>query len=160
MTVTGSSTNVNEPALEELKIKIMMFLRDDADMNILLDDVEFSDLEYRCAIDLAVSGYNVMTPATAVDYSGVPEYVLFHWVAGLLMRSNTFLQARNQVSVPTDNIGVIGLDDKAGLYASMAQSLIGEAKQVGQKYKNQQNLESAYGCLPSGYAHVSRFQQN
>lgn len=160
MTVTADSTNISNEGLEELKIKIMMFLRDSADMNILLDDVQFTDLEYQCAIDLVVSGYNTMTPVSAVDFEGVPLYIMVHWAAGLLMRSETFLQARNQVNVPTDNIGVIGIDDKAGLYAQLSQGMIAEAKSVAQKYKNQGNLESAYGCVPSGYSTVSRFQQN
>lgn len=160
MTVTANSVNITDEELSEFRMLVMLILRDKADLNILLDDVQFTDQEYRGAIRLAVSGYNTMTPATAVDFKGIPEYILFHWVAYFLMLSESFLQVRNQVSIPTDNIGVIGLDDKAGLYNNIAQGLKNEAKTVAQKFKSQQNLEGAYGGLPSGYSSVSRFQQN
>lgn len=157
MTVTGNTTDSSE--FGKLRTKIRMLLRDHADVNILLNDVDFTLEEYACAIELATDGYNVMTPITALDPLGLPPYVLVNWAAGLLLRSQTFLQARNQVSVPTDNIGVIGIDDKAGLYDALSQGLIAEAKGLARTYKNQQNAESGYGGLPSGYSHVSRFNQ-
>ena len=159
MTVTGNSVGITDSELDEFAECVKLLLRDEADNNILLDDVQFTRDEYIRAIRMAVSGYNSMSPPTSVDFRGIPEAILFHWTAYYLMLSESFLQMRNQVSVPTDNIGVIGIDDKAGLYQGMAQNMKAQAQAQAKEYKIAQNFASGYGSMPSGYAHVSRFQQ-
>lgn len=159
MTVVGSNTNISDPELDAFAMKIRILMRDKAENNILLDNVQFTREEILCAIELAVSSYNTMTPATVVDFTGVPDDILFHWAAYYLTLSESFLQVRNQVSVPTDNLGVIGLDDKFGLYNALGRELKSYAEAKARAYKNQLNAEAAYGCVPSGYANVTRFNQ-
>ena len=159
MTVTGNRVGITDSELEEFADLVKMVMRDHGPLNLLLGDVDFKPQEYYNAIRLAVSEYNILPPLSSVDFRGIPESVLFHWTAYYLMLSQTFLQLRNQSSVPTDNIGVIGIDDKAGLYQGIAQNMKMQAKSAAKEYKVAQNIQSGYGSLSSGYAHVSRFQQ-
>ncbi len=76
------------------------------------------------------------------------------------MLSESFLQIRNQISVQTDGLGVVGLDDKYQLYYNQMQDLKREFKDGTQQFKYAQNIARGFGSLSSGYANVSRFHQS
>lgn len=139
-----------------------MFMRDRAPKNILLDDVQFTDAELNLALEMAVSAYNAVTPQTNLTPSTFPthlRYVLLIGVVRFLLMSESFLQVRNQATVQDGDISPIGIDDKAALYAQMAQQLKGEWDELVRGIKTQNNMESAYGTMGSGYVNVTRFNK-
>ncbi len=144
------------------KDQVRMFMRDRAPKNILLDDVQFTDAELNLALEMAVSAYNAVTPQTNLTPSTFPthlRYVLLIGVVRFLLMSESFLQVRNQATVQDGDISPIGIDDKAALYAQMAQQLKGEWDELVRGIKTQNNMESAYGTMGSGYVNVTRFNK-
>lgn len=143
------------------KDQVRMFLRDRADKNILLDEVQFSDDELNLATEMAVDAFNAVTPQTSFSPSNFPNrYVLLIGTARFLMQSESFLQARNQATYQDGDIAPIGIDDKAQLYAQLAQGLKAEWDDLVRGIKTQNNMEGAYNSLGSGYRNVSRFNRS
>jgi hypothetical protein len=138
------------------KDEIRAFLRDRADNNILLDQVQFTDNDINTAINLAVSEWNTITPTTDDGADTIPKAALILGTARWLMQSESFLQLRNQATYQDGEIGPIGLDDKFGAYAQLSSSLRSEWLELAQSYKIQKNMEASYGNLGSGYRWVPR----
>lgn len=138
------------------KDEIRIFLRDRSDNNLLLDQVQFTDDDINTAINFAVSDWNTTTPVT--DYSAdiIPKAILVIGTASWLMRSESFLQIRNQATYQDGELGPIGIDDKFGAYAQLASSLRAEWAEQIKSYKISKNMESAYGNLGSGYRWTPR----
>lgn len=139
-----------------------MFLRDRADRNILLDEVQFTDGEVSFALEMAVSAFNGITPQTNLTPMSFPRhlrYLLLVGTAKFLLMTESFLQARNQATVQDGDVSPIGIDDKAALYSQLAKGLKDEWDEQARGVKTQNNLESAYGTLGSGYRNVSRFNR-
>lgn len=143
------------------KDQVRMFLRDRADKNILLDDVQFTDDELNLATEMAVSAFNCVTPQTRHTPSSFPDharYLLLIGTARFLLMSESFMQVRNQATYQDGDIAPIGIDDKAALYSQMAQSLKAEWDELVRGIKTQNNMESAYTSVGSGYRNVSRWR--
>lgn len=141
------------------KDQVRMFMRDRADNNILLDDIQFTDNELNLALEMTVSAFNCVTPQTNFAPQSFPthlRYLLLIGTTRFLLMSESFMQARNQTTVQDGDIAPIGISDKASLYAQMAQNLKSEWDALTRGIKTQQNLESAYGTLSSGYRNTSR----
>lgn len=158
MPVVGTPTTPNAVT----KMQIRMFLRDRADKNILLDDVQFTDEELNLAVEMAVSAFNTVTPQTNLTPPSFPthlRYLLLIGTARFLLMSESFLQVRNQATVQDGDISPIGIDDKAALYSEMARQLKAEWDELTRGVKTQNNMESAYATLGSGYRNVSRFNK-
>lgn len=136
------------------------FLRDYVDNNILLDNVQFTNAELQRALDYAVDEYNVFTPVSSGDASNIPKSILILGVASWLMKSESFLQLRNQATYQDGDIQPIGIDDKHQLYLQASRALKEEWQSVARAFKQQQNLESVYGSISSGYRNVGRFHNN
>lgn len=160
MSIATSEINATEEELEEILELSRMILRDKAEKNILLGSVQFKDKEIKRAIKMAVSEFNSMPPNTNLHWRKVPEDILFKGTAAWLMLSESFLQVRNQVSVPTDGLGVVGIDDKMQHYQQLRQVLNREFKTKCRSVKNEMNIASGFGSLSSGYTNVSRFTNN
>ncbi len=144
------------------KDQIRMFLRDRADRNILIDDVQFTDEELNLAAEMAVSAFNSVTPQTRLTPSSFPshlQYVLIIGTARFLMQSESFLQIRNQASYQDGDISPIGIDDKQAAYSQLAQVLKAEWDELVRGIKTQNNMEGAYNSVGSGYRNTSRFNQ-
>lgn len=142
--------------------QVRMFLRDRADKNILLDEVQFTDSEVNFALEMAVSAFNGITPQTNLTPMSFPRhlrYLLLVGTAKFLLMTESFLQARNQATVQDGDVSPIGIDDKASLYSQLAKSLKDEWDEQARGVKTQNNMESAYGTLGSGYRNVSRFNR-
>jgi hypothetical protein len=145
------------------KDQVRMFMRDRADYNILLDTVQFSDDELNLAMDMAVSSFNAITPQTNLTPQTFPphlKYLLLLGTTRFLLMSESFLQARNQATVQDGDIAPIGIDDKAQLYAQLSASLKAEWDELARGVKTQNNMESAYTTLGSGYRNTSRFNHS
>jgi hypothetical protein len=145
------------------KDQVRMFMRDRADRNILLDTVQFTDDELNLAMDMAVSSFNAVTPQTNLTpqtFALHLRYVLLIGTTRFLLMSESFLQARNQATVQDGDIAPIGIDDKAQLYAQLSASLKAEWDELVRGVKTQNNMESAYNSLGSGYRNTSRFNHS
>ncbi len=143
--------------------QIRRFMRDYPDKNILLDDVEFSQDDVNQGVEMVTSKYNAVTPQTSQNAAGWPshlQYVLLLGVAAYLIKSGAFLQLRNQATYQDGDIAPIGIDDKYPLYLQFAQALQAEWDEMVRAIKTQNNLESAYGSLSSGYRNVARFHHS
>lgn len=138
------------------KDDVRVFLRDKAENNILLDQVQFTDDELDRAINFTVDYYNSVPPLGTASVDTIPKNILLIGVCSWLMRSESFLQVRNQATYNDGDIGPIGLDDKVSIYDSLSQQLKNEFMLLTQQYKTAQNMESAYGSLGSGYRWVPR----
>lgn len=143
------------------KDQVRMFLRDRADKNILLDEVQFSDNELNLALEMATEAFNAVTPQSSLTPSNFPnKYVLLVGSVRFLLRSESFLQARNQATYQDGDIAPIGVDDKAALYSQLANELKAEWDELVRGIKTQNNMESAYNSVGSGYRNVSRFNHS
>lgn len=160
MSLTGTSINASDAELVELAHCIRMVLRDIPSNNILLDAVQFTDDDIKRAIHLTVSEFNAMPVRTSVSWRHLPEALLFMGAARWLMLSESFLQIRNQVSVPMDGVGTIGIDDKYQLYHNQVQDLKRDFMALSREIKNEMNISSGFGSMSSGYSNVSRFHHN
>jgi hypothetical protein len=137
-----------------------MFMRDYANKNILIDDVQFTDTELNNAIEMAVSAFNAVTPQSMYSAMSFPhKYVLLLGTTRFLLSSESILQLRNQATYQDGDIAPIGIDDKQAAYAQLAQQLKAEWDELTRGIKTQNNMESAYNQLGSGYRNVSRFHQ-
>jgi len=138
------------------RAQVRMFMRDRADKNILLDDVQFTDDELNFAMDMAAESFNAVTPQTNILPQSMNKYVLLLGTVKFLLMSESFLQVRNQASYQDGEISPIGIDDKMAQYSQMAQSIKAEWDELVRGIKTQNNMESAYNRLGSGYRNVSR----
>jgi hypothetical protein len=140
--------------------QVRMFMRDRADRNILLDDVQFTDDELNLAAEMATEAFNAVTPQSTFTPSSFPNrYVLLIGTVRFLLNSESFLQIRNQATYSDSDIAPIGISDKAAAYAQLAQQLKAEWDELVRGIKTQSNLEGAYNQLSSGYRNTSRFHQ-
>lgn len=140
--------------------QVRRFMRDRPDYNILLDAVDYSQDEVNQGIEMVTSRYNAITPQSNLIPQSWPshlQYVLLLGVASYLIKSGAFLQLRNQATYQDGDIAPIGIDDKYPLYIQFAQLLDAEWSQLVQQIKIQNNLESVYGSVSSGYTNVSRY---
>lgn len=158
MPVVGTPTT---PAVVS-KDQVRMFMRDYANNNILLDDVQFTDVELNLALEMAVSAFNTITPQSNLTPSTFPpwlRYLLLIGTVRFLLMSESFMQVRNQATVQDGDIAPIGISDKAQLYAQLSQQLKAEWDELSRGVKTQNNMESAYNSLGSGYRNVARFNK-
>ncbi len=134
---------------------VTRFLRDFPSYNILLDDVQFSDEDVNDAMHFATQQYNAMTPVTNFTVNNFPnEYMFLLGTCAHLMRSEGFLQLRNQLTYQDGDVSPIGVDDKVAAYTSLRNTLAAEWTQISRQYKTQQNMEAGYGNLGSGYSKI------
>lgn len=159
MPIVGTPTTPVVVSVAQLR----MFLRDYANKNILLDDVQFTQDEVNFALEMATSAYNAVTPQSALTPSTWPtqiKYVLLIGASRFLMQSESFLQVRNQATYQDGDIAPIGIDDKVAQYSQLAQQLKAEWDELVRGIKTQNNMEAAYNDLGSGYRNVARYSHS
>lgn len=141
--------------------EIRMFLRDQPDYNILLDDVEFENKDINLAMKLTVAKWNALTPVTnLISPDQLNEYVLLMGVCGFLLKSEGLRQLRNQMPANDGNIDKVGLDENEAGYMRWADHFQREFKEVAQRIKIQHNMESlldGHCGFGSGYKYVGRY---
>jgi hypothetical protein len=158
MPVVGTPTTPTVVSRDQVR----MFMRDRADRNILLDDVQFSDQELNLALDMTASAFNAVTPQSSLTASSWPpnlQYVLLLGTVRFLLMSESFNQIKNMATVQDGDVSPIGIDDKQAMYAALAQQLRSEWDELVRGIKTQLNMEGAYNTLGSGYINVSRFNR-
>lgn len=143
--------------------QVRRFMQDTPDKNLLLDAVEFTLDDINQGIEMVTSKFNVFTPQTNMAAQSWPahlQYILLLGVSAYLVNSCAILQLRNQATYQDGDVAPVGIDDKYPLYIQLYQVLNGEWTQLVTRIKTQNNLESAYGSLSSGYRNVSRFHHS
>jgi len=157
---------VGTPATTALlnRDRIRRFMRDYAGqvkdtgvINILLDNVEFSDADVADAIEFTVNYYTALPPIIGLFTEGnIPPVVLLYGVAAHLLNSEAMRQLRNQATVQDGDVQPIGIDDKFQLYQTASNWMREQFKELAQRIKVQLNMRGAYGGLSSGYANTAR----
>ena len=142
-------TSVTLPILTSDDVRL--FLRDFPQFNLLLDQVQFTNSEISKAVDFTVDNFNVIPPITSFSADIIPKSLLLIGTVSWLLRSESFLQVRNQVTYSDGDISPIGIDDKAGLYSQLARELRDQFQIESQKFKIADNMSKAYGSVGSGY---------
>lgn len=142
-----------------LKVEeIRMFLRDQPNYNILLEDIEFKDEDIQLAMRLTVARYNALTPQTSLTSPAqLNEWILLCGVCCILFRSEGARQLRNQLVTQDGNIAPVGLDEKEDLYLKWSMHFCNEFDEKAQKIKIQDNMECCYGGFGSGYRYIGRW---
>lgn len=134
---------------------IQRFLRDYANYNILLGASEFTDQDIAAAKRFAVAEFNCITPATNFNEANFPnEWLFLLGVTSHLLQSEAFLQLRNQVTYSDGGIAPVGIDDKASAYVQIKNDIKAQWQQAARQLKTQQNMESSYDSLSSGYRFI------
>lgn len=146
---TSTTTDVNSD-------DVRMFMRDYANNNLLLDQVEFGEAEVNKALEMAVDEWNAMVPITADTASNIPKSILLLGAAAWLCMSESFLQLRNQATYQDGQVQNVGVDDKHLLYIQMSRALKEEWKTTAREYKKAVNMAGGYGFVGSGYRHTTR----
>lgn len=145
--------------------EIRMFLRDQPDYNILMDDIEFDNKDIERAMRLTVAKWNAVTPMTNLTSPAqMNEYILLCGVCCILLRSEGLRQVRNQLMTQDGNIAPIGLDEKEALYLKWALHFCDEFERLAKEMKVQENMESLLDdrCggasgFGSGYRWIGRY---
>lgn len=131
-------------------------VQDTGTLNVLLDNVEFSDADIDAALSHAADLYNVMTPITYLGQGSIPRPLLLYGAVSHLMLSEGMRQLRNQATVQDGNVQPIGIDDKQSLYQQWAAWMRDQFNAMTRAVKTQRNMELAWGGLSSGYLNTSR----
>lgn len=155
MPVVGTPTTPSVISRDQIR----MFMRDRADNNILLDDVQFSNAELDLAIELTVSNFNSITPMSSFTPSSFPtnlRYVLIIGTVKYLLMSESFSQVRSSAVYQDGDLSSLGLSEKAAIYAELSRGCKAEFDELSRSIKNQLNMEGTYNSLGSGYKNVSR----
>ncbi len=142
--------------------EIRMFMRDQPNYNILLDDIEFADADILLAMKLTVAKWNAMPPVTNLTSPNqLNEWVLLCGVCCILLKSEGLRQKRNQLQTQDGNIAPVGLDEKESLYLKWSMVFCEEFERLAQTAKIQQNMEALLdnpnSCLRSGYYYIGRW---
>lgn len=135
--------------------EIRLYIKDFAEDNRLLDGEEFTDIEIKLGMDLAISEYNMMPPGSSVNRVTFPNkallmsgtlYKLFAGRAALLSR-NTMNYSDGGISVP--------VEERAQLYTSLASMYQNDFVNGARMLKTAYNLEVlGWGGVRSDYSNM------
>lgn len=135
---------------------IKIFLRDGAEVNMLLEGVETSPLMIEWAIDQTVEEYNLHPPHIGdVIFATYPSVALLRMgtIINVLMSAG-LLQTRNQLTYNDGGISV-SIFNKTGLYQSWIRLFRERYDQQLLRIKRAKNAENAYGGVHSEYLTAS-----
>lgn len=138
--------------------RLRAFIRDDAVLNELLEGKESSDGQLKQALIDAVDDWNTSVPILAnVTVANHPsQRLLVRGAAIEILMSAGIFYGRNNLNYSDGGITVAD-KDKAPVFQAFAQQLIGDYERKKQQKKVSQNIEMAYGGVPSEY---SAFAEN
>lgn len=143
--------------------ELRMFMRDQPNYNILLDDVQFTNEEILLAQKLTVAKWNAITPVTTLTSADqLNEYILLCGVCGFLLKSEGIRSVRNQLVTQDGAIAPVGIDEKEDIYFKWARHFQDEFDRKAQAMKVQENMESLLrtdGCsgFGSGYRYIGKY---
>jgi len=112
--------------------KIRAYIRDDAELNVLLDNKEqFGDEEIGMFYKDVQEELEFLYPVLRGKTKFLPDVVWVYLILSKLLESQANLENRNQMQISDDNVGQIDFSNKmqqymslAGMYAEKAKSMI------------------------------------
>lgn len=159
MPVSAPAQTSAQSQTQALVAQVRTYLSDKVDLNVLLQgQVEAGDAQVALAIDMMFSSYNTINPTAiqARQLSDIPMHLRIIGASAQLLKMFSMHQARNQVSLSSDDDEAVGLFDKSPLYSQLAASLADEFQREVNLYKVQRNLGATNAHLGSGYVHATR----
>jgi len=143
-------------AAEPLVRKFRRFIKDDADLNTLLEAEENTDtFLYDCLVD-AVDEINYFNePLTEYTLSSFPSWYILRMTATLqYLIGNGIHSARNQFSY-SDVSGIQVNDaDQYGRYINLYNVLLAKQRNILTNFKRRLNIDDCYGGQESEYGEI------
>ena len=129
---------------------ITVFLKDDARFNILLDNEQQFEEEFiEQIIAMTYKEVGARIPAFRNSSAQIPDMIMLHGVLGNLMRSESFLELRNQLQYSDNNLSSVSIYHKHTNYLALSESLKAEFKQMLNDLAAASFLEAAWGGTTS-----------
>ncbi len=101
--------------------KIRSYIRDRADLNVLLNNTEQFDDEEMQMFELDTREEIILEiPALTARKDVIPDQIILQGVIAKLLESAAHQEARNQMSISDDNVGQIDFSNKSEKYFNIA----------------------------------------
>ena len=140
---------------------IREYVRDKAELNVLLDNTEQSpDTLITLVLEMTVQLFNNIQPVSKHTLVGFPnDFLLIIGTLYHLCNSEAERQLRNQINFNAQGLNA-GIDDKTQLYQQLAGVYLQQFTQLSQAIKQSANIDDAWGTISSPYdaLHTWRFR--
>lgn len=136
--------------------KVRSFIRDEKNLNALLDGEETSDTFVKFAGELALDDFNTTPPLIGnFNLSSHPSKSLLLLATVIyILKSAGVLQSRNQLDYASGGV-TVATSNKTPLYQSWVQVMMQEYEAKKANLKKALNAEAAYGGVSSEYVQVN-----
>lgn len=132
---------------------VRLYIRDQVEVNRLIDGLEFNDERITQCMDLVVDMYNVMTPITNYNANNFPnKYILLMGTLYNLYLGEAAMAARNEMNYSDGGLQ-IPIEERYQYYMGLADKYGAIWTQMSQQYKIQENIESGWGEVSSDFAY-------
>lgn len=141
---------------DEFEQKIRDFIRDEPNLNALLDGQETSPTFIKFAGELALDDFNTTPPLIGTfNLSSHPSKSLLLLATIIyILKSAGILQSRNQLDYASGGI-TVATSNKTPLYQSWIQLMMNEYEAKKANLKKAINAEAAYGEISSEYVQIN-----
>lgn len=131
--------------------EVRAYIHDYSENNHLIEGEEFSDGSIQLAMKLALSDYNTIPPLSTVSPKMFPSLslLLYGTLAHLFLGKAANL-ARNTMAYSDGGLN-IPVEERAELYMNLGNQYMTQFKDLANRLKIQQNIESGYGSVSSDY---------
>lgn len=136
--------------------RIRQFIRDEANLNALLNGVETSDTMIDFSVDLALDDFNTTPPLMGnftLENHPSQSLILTGTVLWIL-KSAGILQSRNQLDYASGGV-TVAVSNKTPLYQSWINLMLQEYEAKKANLKKSLNAEQAYGGVSSEYTQIN-----
>jgi hypothetical protein len=135
---------------------VRAYAKDIPELNILLEqELQSSNELVTLAMRLAVDDYNTFPPVSQYSVDNFfSDSLLLLGTLYHLANSEAERQLRNQITFSAQGIQA-AVDDKAQVYASLAQSYKAQFEQKSRELGQAMNMEAAWGGVHSPYAGIN-----
>lgn len=136
--------------------KIRSYIRDEPNLNALLDGVETGDTLLEFCLELSLDDFNTSPPLLGnFTIQNHPSHTLVLLGAVIwILKSAGVLQSRNQLDYASGGI-TIATSNKTPLYQSWINMMMQEYEAKKLNLKKSINAEQAYGGISSEYTQVN-----
>jgi len=136
--------------------KCRSYIRDESNLNALLNGVETSDTLIGFSLELALDDWNSTPPLIgnfALETHPSQSLILLSTIIWIL-RSAGVLQSRNQLDYASGGI-TVAVSNKTPLYQSWIAAMMQEYEAKKANLKKAINAEQAYGGVSSEYVQIN-----
>ena len=142
--------------LEKMTLILRDYLMDDEEKNHLIEDEEFTDLQLRGFLLLALDYYNTAIPPLAIGATVMTFPSISLWLDGASMFAlKSAIHKFNRNSFQYNDSGTqVAVEEKAGDYERTLNRIIQEFRVSAQQIKESINLEQCYGGFSSEFLNL------